>query len=171
MDNGPQNTVNSALAGTCVSSLYRLKDQNNTGIIQSSDDRTSNTAEAGFFVFGDLSVKKEGDFRLRFYLFEVRGYVFLGMNYPLTELQGTCPLPAVNHFRRIHGIQPEGLSGSRRFHFHVSVFCGSRSENQDQKSTEDTNVLDHVGKLLIFQETLTSAAQSFYGKRLAIRRP
>ncbi|KAF6221433.1 hypothetical protein HO133_002289 [Letharia lupina] len=47
----------SALAGTLVSSLHRLKDVDNT--------------DGGFFVFPDLSVKIEGDFRLRFSLFEM----------------------------------------------------------------------------------------------------
>ncbi|KAJ5545051.1 Velvet factor [Penicillium sp. DV-2018c] len=47
-----------ALAGTLVSSLHRLKDVDNS--------------EGGFFVFGDLSVKIEGDFRLKFTLFEMR---------------------------------------------------------------------------------------------------
>ena len=31
-------------------------------------------ADGGFFVFGDLSVKVEGEFRLRFSLFEMRKY-------------------------------------------------------------------------------------------------
>ncbi|OXV11953.1 hypothetical protein Egran_00283 [Elaphomyces granulatus] len=47
-----------ALAGTLVSSLHRLKDIDN--------------ADGGFFVFGDLSIKLEGDFRLKFTLFEMR---------------------------------------------------------------------------------------------------
>lgn len=47
----------SALAGTLVSSLHRLKDVDNT--------------DGGFFVFPDLSVKIEGQFRLRFSLFEM----------------------------------------------------------------------------------------------------
>ncbi|KAI9872139.1 MAG: hypothetical protein M1830_002030 [Pleopsidium flavum] len=47
-----------ALAGTLVSSLHRLKDVDNS--------------DGGFFVFGDLSVKVEGDYRLRFSLFEMR---------------------------------------------------------------------------------------------------
>ncbi|OJJ44026.1 hypothetical protein ASPZODRAFT_135465 [Penicilliopsis zonata CBS 506.65] len=47
-----------ALAGTLVSSLHRLKDVDNN--------------DGGFFVFGDLSVKIEGDFRLKFTLFEMR---------------------------------------------------------------------------------------------------
>ncbi|KAK4459271.1 velvet factor-domain-containing protein [Cladorrhinum samala] len=46
------------LAGTVVSSLYNLKDLNNQ--------------QGGFFVFGDLSVKKEGTFRLEFILFELK---------------------------------------------------------------------------------------------------
>lgn len=45
------------LAGTIVSSLYRLRDVDNT--------------EAGFFVFGDTSVRGEGSFRLKFCLFEI----------------------------------------------------------------------------------------------------
>lgn len=48
----------SDLAGTVVSSLYNLKDTNNS--------------QGGFFVFGDLSVKKEGIFRLEFTLFELK---------------------------------------------------------------------------------------------------
>jgi hypothetical protein len=51
--------VNTSLAGTLVSSLHRLKDVDNT--------------EGGFFVFGDLSVKLEGDYRLQFTLYEVNG--------------------------------------------------------------------------------------------------
>ncbi|KAJ5655953.1 Velvet factor [Penicillium longicatenatum] len=47
-----------ALAGTLVSSLHRLKDVDNS--------------DGGFFVFGDLSVKIEGEFRLKFTLFEMR---------------------------------------------------------------------------------------------------
>ena len=46
-----------ALAGTLVSSLHRLKDIDNS--------------DGGFFVFGDLSVKIEGEFRLKFSLFEM----------------------------------------------------------------------------------------------------
>ncbi|OAX84384.1 hypothetical protein ACJ72_01247 [Emergomyces africanus] len=55
----PATTAQStALAGTLVSSLHRLKDTDNL--------------EGGFFVFGDLSVKIEGEFRLKFNLFEMR---------------------------------------------------------------------------------------------------
>ncbi|KAG0041928.1 hypothetical protein BGZ83_001148 [Gryganskiella cystojenkinii] len=46
-----------ALAGTVVSSLNRLKDVDNS--------------DGGFFVFGDMSVRIEGHFRLRFTLFEL----------------------------------------------------------------------------------------------------
>lgn len=45
------------LSGATVSSLYRLRDIDNT--------------DGGFFVFGDLAVKKQGYFRLYFSLFEM----------------------------------------------------------------------------------------------------
>ncbi|CAO3696966.1 unnamed protein product [Rhizopus stolonifer] len=45
------------LSGTTVSSLHRLRDLDNS--------------DGGFFVFGDLAVKKEGKFRLQFNLFEI----------------------------------------------------------------------------------------------------
>ncbi|KFY88503.1 hypothetical protein V500_06309 [Pseudogymnoascus sp. VKM F-4518 (FW-2643)] len=60
-ENQPQadrEEVKNALAGTLVSSLHRLKDSDNT--------------DGGFFVFGDLSVKIEGSFKLQFTLYEVR---------------------------------------------------------------------------------------------------
>lgn len=55
----PQGTLGTALAGTLVSSLHRLKDTDNN--------------DGAFFVFGDLSVKVEGSFRLQFNLYEMRG--------------------------------------------------------------------------------------------------
>jgi Velvet factor len=64
--------MSNSLAGTSVSSLYRLKDQDNTGT--SIFCYNTKRLDGGFFVFGDLSVRMEGQFRLRFYLFEVRGY-------------------------------------------------------------------------------------------------
>ncbi|KAL4941221.1 hypothetical protein BDV06DRAFT_6250 [Aspergillus oleicola] len=51
-------TPSTALTGTLVSSLHRLKDVDNT--------------DGGFFVWGDLSIKIEGEFRLKFTLFEMR---------------------------------------------------------------------------------------------------
>ncbi|KAF7730821.1 hypothetical protein EC973_001339 [Apophysomyces ossiformis] len=45
------------LSGSTVSSLYRLRDIDNT--------------DGGFFVFGDLAVKKEGKYQLQFSLFEI----------------------------------------------------------------------------------------------------
>ncbi|ORE08436.1 hypothetical protein BCV72DRAFT_203637 [Rhizopus microsporus var. microsporus] len=45
------------LSGSTVSSLHRLRDIDNS--------------DGGFFVFGDLAVKKEGRFRLQFSLFEI----------------------------------------------------------------------------------------------------
>ncbi|KAF9408980.1 hypothetical protein BGZ94_002123 [Podila epigama] len=63
-----------ALAGTVVSSLNRLKDVDNS--------------DGGFFVFGDMSVRIEGHFCLRFTLFEfVEGQVvqvMSALSSPLT---------------------------------------------------------------------------------------
>ncbi|KAF2465513.1 uncharacterized protein BDR25DRAFT_318374 [Lindgomyces ingoldianus] len=47
-----------SLAGSLVSSLHRLKDVDNK--------------DGGFFVFGDISVKVQGTFRLNFSLFDLR---------------------------------------------------------------------------------------------------
>ncbi|KAI8149394.1 velvet factor-domain-containing protein [Fennellomyces sp. T-0311] len=52
-----QELLEEYLVGTTVSSLYRLRDMDNT--------------DGGFFVFGDLSVRKEGDYKLHFSLFEI----------------------------------------------------------------------------------------------------
>ena len=49
--------VDTPLVGSLVSSLHRLKDSDNN--------------DGGFFVFGDISVKIEGVFRLKFTLFEI----------------------------------------------------------------------------------------------------
>ncbi|KAM7188624.1 Velvet factor domain containing protein [Naviculisporaceae sp. PSN 640] len=56
-NNNPEPREND-LVGTVVSSLYSLKDTDNT--------------QGGFFVFGDLSVRKEGTYRLEFILYELR---------------------------------------------------------------------------------------------------
>ncbi|KAI7862696.1 velvet factor [Spinellus fusiger] len=57
-DNNEVYTPNhNALSGQAVSSLYKLKDIDNN--------------DGGFFIFGDLSVKVEGRYRLKFTLFEI----------------------------------------------------------------------------------------------------
>ncbi|KAG0015802.1 hypothetical protein BGZ82_001291 [Podila clonocystis] len=50
-----------ATTGSCVSSLYPLKDFEDSG------------NESGFFVFPDLSVRMEGSYRLKFCLYEMTG--------------------------------------------------------------------------------------------------
>lgn len=57
-DKDSTGPVSNALLGTIVSSLYSLKDTDNS--------------VGGFFVFGDLSVKCEGTYRLEFTLFELK---------------------------------------------------------------------------------------------------
>lgn len=77
-DHPTQVAPQTALAGTLVSSLHRLKDVDNSGRSSSHSPqiiRSSLALDGGFFVFGDLSVKVEGEFRLRFSLFEMRKYV------------------------------------------------------------------------------------------------
>ncbi|KAF8866823.1 hypothetical protein BDZ45DRAFT_174061 [Acephala macrosclerotiorum] len=56
--NHPAGTLGTALAGTLVSSLHRLKDTNNS--------------DGAFFIFGDLSVKIEGSFCLQFNLYQMQ---------------------------------------------------------------------------------------------------
>ncbi|KAL9588552.1 MAG: hypothetical protein Q9203_002640 [Teloschistes exilis] len=57
LDDPERLPADKVLCGTLVSSLHRLKDVDNK--------------DGGFFVFGDMSVKIEGEFRLRFVLFEM----------------------------------------------------------------------------------------------------
>jgi len=71
----PEPVSQTELAGTLVSSLHRLKDVDNLGRLYLKVQRKSlltGDLDGGFFVFGDLSVKVEGEFRLRFSLFEMR---------------------------------------------------------------------------------------------------
>ena len=69
------NSQQQVLAGTLVSSLHRLKDIDNTGgsklDCMSGRDAKILISDGGFFVFGDVSVKIEGEYRLRFSLFEM----------------------------------------------------------------------------------------------------
>lgn len=53
-----ESLVKSGLSGTLVSSIHRLKDNNNK--------------DGGYFIFGDVSVKLEGTYRLQFTLFEIQ---------------------------------------------------------------------------------------------------
>ncbi|KAL3423794.1 developmental regulator [Phlyctema vagabunda] len=54
----PGKLASNGMGGTPVSSLHRLKNQDNK--------------ECAFFVFGDISIKEAGDYRLEFHLFELR---------------------------------------------------------------------------------------------------
>lgn len=74
-DEPVQHGSQSPLAGTTVSSLHRLKDINNDGLSRNGVlcfAVANSTIDGGFFVFGDLCVKKEGRYRLLFTLFELR---------------------------------------------------------------------------------------------------
>lgn len=65
----------STLLGTKSSCINRCKDVDNTGqcVEKLSPVLLTRIPDGGFFVFGDLSVKIEGDFRLYFSLYEIRG--------------------------------------------------------------------------------------------------
>ena len=69
----PRNKGDTGLSGTLVSSLHRLKDLDNTGkaMIEVKYLIKLIGIDGGFFVFGDLSVKVEGVFRLSFSLYEL----------------------------------------------------------------------------------------------------
>lgn len=59
-DEAWDGTAGKSLSGSLVSSLHRLKDISNK--------------DGGFFVFGDISVKVQGTFRLHFSLFDLHKY-------------------------------------------------------------------------------------------------
>lgn len=67
------------LAGSTVSSLYRLRDIDDSGKAQKGNQfnkiifnpRPFLLLDGGFFVFGDLYCKKQGHYRLQFSLFEI----------------------------------------------------------------------------------------------------
>lgn len=67
---------NADLAGTLVSSLHRVKDAENNGECQKTHNGfdSDNLTDVGYFVFQDLSIRKEGDFRLKFSLFELQRF-------------------------------------------------------------------------------------------------
>lgn len=68
---------NADLAGTLVSSLHRVKDTENNGECSKLNLQfhAHEWPDVGYFVFQDLSVRKEGDFRLKFSLFELQRFV------------------------------------------------------------------------------------------------
>ncbi|KAF9888098.1 hypothetical protein FE257_009234 [Aspergillus nanangensis] len=70
-DNPVAVSPSTALTGTLVSSLHRLKDVDNS--------------DGGFFVFGDLSVKIEGEYRLKFTLFEMRKDSVIHLKFIISE--------------------------------------------------------------------------------------
>lgn len=71
------NSNHNTLSGQSSSSMYKLKDINNHGNDQLSlifiyiKFNIEMIIDGGFFVFGDVSVKLEGQFRLKFSMFEI----------------------------------------------------------------------------------------------------
>lgn len=63
------------LAGTQVSSLHRVKDTENLGGYSPPGVRyldVDRVTEVGYFVFQDLSIRKEGEYCLKYNLFEIQ---------------------------------------------------------------------------------------------------
>lgn len=61
--------------GTMVSSLHKLKDEDNKGKLTfwtASKAAANCVSDGGFFVFGDVSVKRLGEHRLLFSLYEIK---------------------------------------------------------------------------------------------------
>ena len=61
-----------AMTGSIASSMYRLKDIDNT--------------YGGFFVFPDISLRQEGNFRIKFTLFEIIKYILVLLSDDLSLL-------------------------------------------------------------------------------------
>lgn len=57
------------IVGATTSSLQKIQ-ENNRGMWACVTKKCTNISDVGLFVFGDISVKEEGQFRLRFDLFE-----------------------------------------------------------------------------------------------------
>lgn len=80
----PPPNIGASLAGTVVSSLHRLKDAENV--------------DGAFFIFGDLSVKVEGKFRLQFNLYEIYDDCCLHVHYAQSNVftvHGTKNFPGM----------------------------------------------------------------------------
>ena len=64
------------MCGTMVSSLHKLKDIDNKGTLivegRVSTAAADRVLDGGFFVFGDVSVKRLGEHRLLFSLYEIK---------------------------------------------------------------------------------------------------
>jgi len=87
-DDKPLDNGHQALTGSLTSSLHRLKDMDSHG--QSRD--------GGFFVFGDLSCKIEGKFRLKIILYETLQGQIAGLAETLTgvfEVYNTKNFPGM----------------------------------------------------------------------------
>ncbi|PQE33900.1 velvet factor protein [Rutstroemia sp. NJR-2017a WRK4] len=81
----------SLLGGTIVSSLHRLKDP-------------ETQQDGAYFVFGDLSVKLEGTFKLQFNLFELRGDVYQHMTFVESKdflVHSTKTFPGMNESTKL----------------------------------------------------------------------
>jgi hypothetical protein len=93
---GDEQMSGKYLIGQTVSSLHRLKDINNKGKMPKHHVGTLLTCakDGGFFVFGDISARKLGSYRLRFSLFDTNklatAYVLSGTQLTVTGIRKRC---------------------------------------------------------------------------------
>ncbi|KAK9767889.1 hypothetical protein K7432_001913 [Basidiobolus ranarum] len=112
------------LTGTTVSSLFKLKDIDNS--------------DGGFFVFPDISVRLEGRFRLRFSLYEINS---TNVEYITTELSDLFTVYAPKQF--------PGMSESTllsRYFAEQGVRIRIRKENRMRTMSENINIIKHKRK-------------------------
>jgi hypothetical protein len=126
-----------ALLGTLVSSIHRLKDLDNT--------------DGGFFIFGDLSVKVEGTFRLQFTLYELKDMecVLLATKtsnpfqvYGTKNFPGMCQSTVITRNFSDQGVRlrlrkdSRQMSSKRRNDDSVRMTSQYRSQQRDQERAQ-----------------------------------
>jgi Velvet factor len=79
-----------ALVGSVVSSLHRIKDASNHGTFVLNRRAKLTVTDGGFFVWGDISCRVLGKYRLKFSLFDFR---VRGENRSAVYLQSICSEP------------------------------------------------------------------------------
>ncbi|KAK9763395.1 hypothetical protein K7432_009968 [Basidiobolus ranarum] len=112
------------LTGTTVSSLFKLKDTDNS--------------DGGFFVFPDVSVRLEGQFRLRFSLYEINGAT---VDYLSTTISDVFTVYAPKQF--------PGMSESTllsRYFAEQGVRIRIRKENRVRTSFDSSTIARHKRK-------------------------
>ncbi|KAI9308022.1 velvet factor-domain-containing protein [Cunninghamella echinulata] len=147
------------LHGTTVSSLYRLRDIDNK--------------DGGFFVFGDLSVKKDGVFKLQFNLFEiVEGDVqtrYTIISNPFTVfLPKRFPGPLEATFLS-RTFSDQGVKMRIRKEHRLQTAIPRKRKSSEQKTNNDNKTKkiateSYIKSSLMSSSSLSSANEVYFGK-------